>query len=130
MVYLTFGVESFLLIRRQAFFVPATAIIIALNFTVFNQVNELVKMIHFHPRSLDAISDGLRRRDMTTIVPDATDAEAQFESKLKALFGERWKDNGFYRVHRAMVQANAAILPETSLGYLLGIYDPWVKRAN
>ena len=130
LVYLTFGVESFLLIRRQAFFVPATAIIIALNFTVFNQVNELVKMIYFHPRSLDAISDGLRRRDMTTIVPDATDAEAQFESKLKALFGERWKDNGFYRVHRAMVQANAAILPETSLGYLLGIYDPWVKRAN
>lgn len=102
----------------------AVAIVVTVsNFAIFQKINTLVEIIHFYPNSRNAVAEGLTSRSFTRLDPNPAREEAEFEKILKQVFGDRWQSNGFYVTHNLL--RNVAILPNSSMPYLLYIYRPW-----
>ena len=110
----------------------AAAIVAAANFSMFNSVNTLVKVIHYYPYSHAALFAPVVEisqlpRGSSAQVAIRADSEGEyrtFEAALRHIFGKRWDQNGFYRTHKML--AATPIMSDAHIGHLFRSYRPWV----
>ena len=108
-----------------------SAMIISANFLLFERINRLAQNIHLYPFTNAILSDALDRMRVSPrlapleviVAPDAGRAREVFEEDLRAVFGENWRDNGYFRVFQ-MVSKNP-IMTESHLAHLLRAFFPF-----
>lgn len=127
LIWLAFALQAFRIDRSPALMLAAAAVIAISNFVIFRNVNELVKIIHYYPRSRDTIFAALQKGTLAGLLPDPVGQEADFDAAAKIVFSARWQQNGFYLTHRMLVDRNIFIMDEEHLKHLLHAYRPWTK---
>lgn len=102
------------------------ALVVAGNFVLFERVNTLASIIHMYPYGNAEIFRALERPGpAVTVTPDAQGEDARFERALRAVFGERWRDNGFYATHELLKPT--PLMGETQIKLLFHAYYPWIR---
>jgi hypothetical protein len=128
LVWLAFALLAFRLDRAPAvMLVVVAALVVVSNFVIFRNVNELVKIIHYYPRSRDTIFSALQKGTLDGVTPDRANQDVAFEAAAKVVFGDRWQQNGFYQIHKSFSERDIFVMNEEHLKLLLHAYRPWSK---
>ena len=93
-----------------------------LNFGMFRLVNELVQIVHYYPYSVADLRAAIRNPERT-ILASADQQDQKFENDLKAVFGDQWNRNGFYRTHQML--KSTPLTTAASIKLTQHIFSPW-----
>lgn len=114
----------------------ACAVVVVGNFTLFHHVNQLVQLIHLYPYSTDGLFRELRshhdellasqQRPGTPVIIEfnkTRDPLIQvYDEHLRAVFGDRWQDNDFYKVFQTFKVT--PIMEDKHLTHLVKAFYP------
>jgi len=121
-VWLAYGLRAFDL-HHHHFSIGVVSICVAyLNFGMFRLVNELVQIVHYYPYSVADLRAAIRNPERT-ILPSADQQDQKFENDLKAVFGDQWNGNGFYRTHQML--KSTPLTTAASIKLMQHIFSPW-----
>lgn len=127
LVWLAFALQGFRIHRARAMLLAVAMLVTVSNFVIFRNVNELVEIIHYYPRSRAAIFDALEKGSLAGLTASPATEERAFEAAAKTVFGDRWQQNGFYLIHKSFAERDIFVMNEDHLKLLLHAYRPWTK---
>lgn len=95
------------------------------NLVMFERVNRLAAAIHLYPYSNTAVLEALSSPSpVVRLKPDPAGETARFELTLREIFGDRWRENGFYRTHQLLKPT--PLMGDTQIKLLFRAFYPHI----